>query len=302
VVVLADCGEGVDLHEASDFAIQTTAFPLSSTDTIGQGMETTVYRMRPLTSTRAPVVDALTNGDTNPYHLMRWFTFPSWRATNPEIGGFTVQGTPQGHPYNAIQVGYSDGAYIHDVKITGIPGYSPSPPGETFAFSLWHADDALVEDCVADGRVDDQGTVGVSASLFDHSYTKNTTHRRCLMQYANAGFGSASYECTGETWEDSRFLRNRKHLNIERTFGGTFRYTRCDFAGASVPYVAQVSTDPRYGSARVIFEDCTVDGDGILRVRVYGKSSVNSQEDADIRCIRNGVDVTDDPSRFRLVG
>jgi hypothetical protein len=115
------------------------------------------------------------------------------------------------------------------------------------------------------------------------------------------GFGSASFECAGESWEDSTFAHNRKHLNLERTFGGSFRYTRCHFTDAGAPYVAQISTDPAHGSAQVVFEDCTVDGDGVLRVRVFPPSPRNSQQDADIRCVVAGQDVTADPGRFQLV-
>lgn len=289
-----------DIHEAVDFAQQTTGWAPRATGITGKGVDVTVYRIKTLSSTHKAAVDALVPYNTNPYEVLRFFSSTSMAATNPDISYFTVQGTNQNHPYNGIQVGYSTGAHIHHLKITGIPGFSSSPPGETMLLSLWHADNAVVEDVVIDGRVDGVGTTGIAATLFGQNYVKNPTFRRCTAQYAGAGFGSATFECVGESWTDSVFSHNRKHLNIERTFGGTFHYTRCKFSGASVPYVAQVSTDPAYGSAKVIFEDCTVDGDGILRVRVYGPSSVNSQKDADIRCIKNGVDVTGDPTKFLL--
>lgn len=297
--VLLGNGPAPDLHEAVDFAYCNTAFPPFQTSTLGEGVDVTVYRVKPFTSTQAPMVDGLVEPQTNPLRVLRWF--PA-RLTAPlEIGNFTIQGTPQGHAYGATQIGYSFGAHVHDLKVTGVPGFASGPPGETFSIALWRSENALVEDCIADGRPDGRGTTGVAATLFSHAYTRGTVHRRCTAQYANAGFGSATYESTSESWEDSTFANNRRHLNIERTFGGTFHYTRCHFTNASVPYVAQVSTDPAHGSAKVIFEDCTVDRDGILRVRVYGPSSTNSQSDSDIRCLIGGQDVTDDPTKFQLV-
>lgn len=292
----------VQYIEATDFSVGGAYGFQNPKGYVGQGTgpDRTVYRLKPHSSTKT----APTTG-TNPFRIMMAGAgASSGTVTQPEIANLTIAGTdqtPTTTAYGGIRVGYSVGAHLHDLIVTGIPGYSSSPPGETFSIAMWHADDSLTEQVICDGRIDGKGTAGIAASLFSRSSCKRSTFKGCTAQYAEAGFGATTYISATETWEDSWFINNRKHLNLERTYGGVHRYTRCHFRGASVPYVAQVSTDPTIGSASVIFEDCDVDGDGILRVRVYGPSDKNSQKDSDIKCIQKGVDVTSNASKFLLV-
>lgn len=287
-----------EVIEFSNFATQWSGIFLDAKSLLGKGVGKTTYQMKPLTSTKADAVNALTSGQSNLCLLIRSGGLDSSHIySGIEIAGFTLRGTNQGHNYGGLNVGYSTGAYLHDLKITGIPGSSSSPPGETFALGAWHANNYRYEDIVLDGR-DDAG-VQVSASLLGINSVVTGVTRRLKSNYARYGFGAAVWDSRDLAFIDCDFRFNRKAINIEESRGGYYTFTRCDFRGTTgAAYIAQVSSTK--ASSKVTFNDCTFDND-LCKVLTYPGQTNGKQLDSDIKRFINGVDVTPDATKFQIV-
>jgi hypothetical protein len=99
--------------EFRDFAQAATSGLSSPTSgLLGAGVTATTYRMTPKTSTKSAPTAA---DSTNENYLMRFGAMSGPGPSGLDIGGFTLQGTDQGHLYNGLQVGWSTGAKVHDV-------------------------------------------------------------------------------------------------------------------------------------------------------------------------------------------
>lgn len=254
-----------------------------------------VFQMAPKSSTKASVA---ASGSTCPLRLVRLAGTDAGSSVNGlDFGNFDVRGNDQGHVFHGVTLGYSNGAKIHDGKISGIPGTASSPPGETFTLEAWRANNVTLTNLLLDGRRD--GTP-VAATLLGYNYTSNVTATNVTANYAAAGFAVAMYQCTGtNVFTDCDFRFCRKAINIEQANGGTYEFNRCDFRGTTgAPYAAQISAQPGTKSTVVTFRDPVVDS-WPLKVRTYPEQKL--QADSDIHCFVGGVDVTNDPTRFLLV-
>lgn len=291
-----------------DFGVANTAQPgvalwTKSGKFGGTDLTKTLYRMPANTSTKANVTSA-----TTPWFMMMFGGgSASTVATDLDVGGFTLDGTPQpnGLLYHGVRFGWSKGAKFHNAAVWGSRGTGSSPPQETFASPWWHADGGVLTDITLDGR-DKASLTPVAATLYGGTSCDSATIVRLKANYANAGFGLAVFLCRG-TYDirDSDFRYNRKAINIERHQGGTIRFTNCDFRSTkTVPYISQVSSEKT--STVVEYVDCQFDGD-LCQVQTYGTAVgsganawTNGQKDSDIRRIDNGKVITD-PAKFRLL-
>ncbi len=293
---------GPDIKTLTDFSQQSAGLFLGSGQLLGNGVDRTIYRLPTDTSTKT---DPSTG--TNQLKLIRSGGLSSGSAAAVDLGGFTVEGTDQAptlNGYGGIVVGYGTGSKIHDVKVTGIPGYASRPPGETFALALFHSDSASLRNVTLDGeRTSDGAKVG--ATLLGYNYTTGAhTITNLKANHAEYGFGLAMFQAAGSYTFNGGcdFSDNRKAINIEQSIGGTvYNFDGCDFRGTSgAPYVAQVTSIN--SSSQVYFRDPVVDS-WPLKVNCYSSaalSGANKQLDSDIHLIIHGVDVSNDPTKLQI--
>jgi hypothetical protein len=291
-----------DIRTLSDFAQQSAGLYLRSGQLLGSGVDRTIYRPAPHASTKK----APTSG-TNQLKLIRAGGLSAPTAAAVDLGGFTVQGTdqtPSLSSYGGIVVGYGSGSRVHDVKVTGIPGYASRPPGETFSLAMFHANSSSLTNVTLDGNRDSDGA-DVGATLLGYNYTTgNNTITDLTAHHANSGFGLAMFQTAGTyTFNgDCDLSHNRKAINIEQSIGGAvYNFDGCDFRGTSAaPYVAQVTSIK--SSSQVYFRDPVVDS-WPLKVNCYSSaalSGANKQQDSDIHLIIHGVDVSNDPTKLQI--
>jgi hypothetical protein len=257
----------------------------------GKGPGRTVLQMRPGSSTKAAKVAAIPDLQTNPFCLLSvGARSAAGRVSGIDVGGFTVQGTEQGHLYNGLFVGYSDGAHIHDIDAHAIPGGGSHQPKETFSMDGWHADNSLWENLNLTGD-------GVAASLLGMNSMKGFTVRNCKASGAVYGMGFTGYKCADFALIDLDASGNRRPLNFEQC-GGTIAIPRPDLRryGQSPPITVNSMNLGRLGSAKVTITDPIVDS-WPLRVGVTSdKSKNNTQLVSDIKLWVGGEDRTGDKS------
>jgi hypothetical protein len=291
-----------EVKTLTDFNQQQAGLYLGSGQLLGNGVDRTVYRLPPNTSTKT---DPTTG--TNQLKLIRAGGLSATNAATVDLGGFTVEGTDQTtslNAYGGIVVGYGKGSQVHDVKVTGIPGYASRPPGETFSLALFHSDSASLKNVTLDGNRASDGAP-VAATLLGYNYTTgNHTITNLAANHADYGFGLAMFQTSGTyTFGGGCDLsHNRKAINIEQSIGGSvYNFNGCDFRGTSgAPYVAQVTSIN--SSSRVYIRDPVVDS-WPLKVNCYSSaalSGANKQLDSDIHLIINGVDVSNDPTKLQI--
>lgn len=280
----------------SDFAQQSAGLYLASGTLNGSG---NTYRLTAHTSTKV----APTSG-TNQYKLIRAAGLNSGTAAAVAISNLTLEGTdqtPSLDSYGGLVVQYGSGSLVSDVTITGIPGYSSSPPGETFYLALFHSNSATLTRVTLDGyRTSDGAWVG--ATLLGYNYTTGT-HVITDLVATNAryGFGLAMFQAAGVyTFTGADMRNNRKAINIEQSIGGTvYNFNSCDFRGTSgASYIAQVTSIN--SSSQVIFRDPVVDSYPV-KVNCYSSAALNGankQLDSDIKLFIGGVDKTADSSKL----
>lgn len=282
---------GPEIVEFSDFAELNYA-PLATTSVgkllpavvVGKGVDRTIYRMKPGSSTKASKVP--TSG-TNPFTLLRVGGNDSAHVvTGIDLGGFTLQGTDQGHLFNGLMIGYSTGARLHDVAAHAIPGSSNEPPGETFTVNLWHANGALLERVVLTGD-------GVAASLFGINNLVGVTLTNCKATGAVYGMGFTGWKSSDITLTDCDLSGNRRPLNFEQC-GGSINLTRVDMRRAG--HLPHVTVNGNLSSAKVTITDPKVDAwpikVGVSSQPYQGLPQL--QKVSDVRLIVAGKDVSAD--------
>lgn len=249
------------------------------------------YSMVAKSSTKAATVAALAAGATNQYTLV---SLGGNDATQTlpgiNLGPFDLIGTDQGHLYNGLRVGYSVGAQLHDINITGVPGSASSPPGETFGISLWHCSGAEAN------RVKVLGA-GVGATLIGLNSSTDAFLTNCVANGSVYGFGLACWQTKDIQVIDFDARANRRALNFERC-SGTIFLTRVDMRGQTTtgPHIT-VNSDQ--ASAKVTITDPQVDA-WPLRVGVIVGSALylgkpQLQKVSDVQLVVGGKDVTADP-------
>jgi hypothetical protein len=282
----------------SDFNQQSAGLYVASGTLDGNGA---IYRLAAHSSSKV----APTSG-TNQYKLIRAAGLNAAGAAKVTIKNLILEGTDQLSSldsYGGLVVQYGSGHIISNVTVTGIPGYSSSPPGETFAAALFHSDNVTITNLILDGyRTSDGAQVG--ATLLGYNYTTGT-HTITGLKANNAkfGFGLAMFQAAGTyTFTSADMRNNRKAINIEQSIGGTvYNFNSCDFRGtSSVPYVAQVTSIN--SSSTVIFRDPVVDSFP-MKVNCYSSAALgglNKQLDTDIKLFIGGVDKTSDSTKLQI--
>jgi hypothetical protein len=280
----------------SDFAQQSAGLYVASGTLDGNGA---IYRLAANSSTKV----APTSG-TNQYKLIRAGGLNSAGAAKVIVKNLVLEGNsqlPNLNSYGGLVVQYGSGSSIQNVTVTGIPGYSSSPPGETFACAFFHTDNATITTLTLDGTRTSDGAV-VSATLLGYNYTTGV-HTITGLKANNAlnGFGIAMFQAAGSyTFTSADLRNNRKAVNIEQSIGGTvYNFNGCDFRGTTaVPYVAQVTSIN--SSSTVIFRDPVVDSFP-MKVNCYSSAALgglNKQLDSDIKLFIGGVDKTSDATKL----
>lgn len=276
-----------------------------NTSIIGDGIDRTIYSMVPYSSTRGPYVAALQKGDTNQCTLIRaGGEDGSHIETGLEYANFTLNGTDQGHIYNGLTVGYSDGAHIHDVKITNVPGDDVTPPGETFLMSLWHANNALIENVILDGG-------GVAATISGNNNIVGATFKNCQFLNSGCAMPLASWQSKDLTFIDCKFLNANRGINIENAYGGFHHFKNCEWSHYTYDFQLDmavgvwVAPNANVASTVTTVEDPVwdfdVDGPFVVRTFPVDRYPNCRQKNSDIHLVLNGVDVSDDPTKLKLI-
>lgn len=239
------------IYEFSDFAVPNTTgmrVPAICKGIIGSGTGTiddeegTIFRMVPNSSTKASQFPAQDNSTPG---LMSYIYIGGSQDTLL-LQNFRVQGTEQGHPYDALKIYNPLGKVtVQDLLITGWSGNNGAPPGETFGLSIYGAPDHLVERVEADGRRSSTGQAE-GAVCFTAGNCNKGTWRDCWghHQRANAWVGFQCFDVrtynlrVGPVADRSRLVGNYM-INHERTDGIVHTNTWWD--GASPNYGTNIT-------------------------------------------------------------
>lgn len=272
----------------------------------GLGRDLTVYRMAPMTSTHAAMVPLQAAGGTNPLSmLVVGGDNASHVVTGIDLSGFALHGTPQGHYYNGLRVGYSTGAKLRNILVKGIPGGGAANPDETFSVNLWHANGAQVNGVVVDGT-DDTGA-RVAASGFGINNLDGATITACAAHGTKYGNAITTYKCTNVVYVDNDWTGCHKPMNWEQNAGGVFRVIRNDLRRPD--HLPHMTINSNLGSSKLIITDPIVDA-WPLKVGIKLKSPTvdglylgkpQTQKVSDVQLIVGGVDVSADP-KYLLAG
>jgi hypothetical protein len=210
------------VFEVSNF--QTTAaihIPANVKGIVGSGNDT-IIRVKANTSTYAKSVPAQSTGQTNPLNIIKMND-----GLQPQIlSHFWLQGTEQGHLYNGLSIGKSKpGSSVTNLLITGIPGNSNTPPGETFGLNWWRSSDSVTRDVEIDGyrwtgntyasRV--KGVV-VGSSGFGYNSHDRAKLYNVYVHDHSTGMPTFWQSNNAQTW-NLKSIRNKIAINHERSFG-----------------------------------------------------------------------------------
>lgn len=290
------------VREFVDFTSQSSGIYVRGNLT-GDGVDRTTLRMKPRSSTKT----APTTG-TNQLHLIRAGGGLNQSVTlaGGDVGGFTLEGTDQGHLYNGLMVPWSTGVRVHDLLIKGIPGNSSAPPGETFSLNLWHANESRVERVKVDAKTSTGQSVGASLIGLNDCYGSTLTDVEATG--TTSGFGIAIWQCSDVKIRGGNFRNNRRAINTENMRGGVFEYDRCDVSGqtTSGPHIVFATA---IQSCKLIVRDpILAAGEWPLRIGVptlgsnyaAGGNKPHVQRVEDVQVFIGGVDVTADKSKVRV--
>ncbi|MDB5892792.1 MAG: hypothetical protein JWQ88_323 [Rhodoferax sp.] len=249
----------------------------------GAGVDRTIIRMRPHTSTKAGDVPTVPF-TTNQYSLMR--------VTGPvNLHDFTLQSTEQGHLYNGLRMHICDNPRVTNVKITGVPGSGSSPPGETFGLSDYRTNNAIYKNLEVDG-------MGVGASGFGANHSTNVTIEGGYFHGNSRGIGATFWQTHNVNIIDTASVNNRNGFNFERVTG-TINMVRPRIENISGRHDISFGTDRP--SAKVTIIDPVLPPGKKLRISIGSifQGGPNQQKRSDIKVIINGVDRTAEVVEFR---
>jgi hypothetical protein len=224
----------------------------------GSGVDKTVFRMKPNTSTAAGKVPAQgpPGGDlTNPLWLMR-----VGGAPNPplavQLSGFTLEGTPEGHLYNGLQLYWASGSALNDIKIKGIAGNNGANPGETFGIGTYHGSNLTFKHVEIDGT-DSTGKV-VAASHLGLNFSSEVTVEDSWFHHAAFGSGITAYQDTGShVYTRVRSSDNRAGFNFEQCSNGTVTLNNVEISNTPL---AHIIADSSLGSLKFVITDPILEG------------------------------------------
>ena len=228
------------------------------TGIVGAGIDATVMQMRPNSSTKAAQVPTAAF-TTNQLYVVR---VNNSGPGTPNLSGFTVLGTPQGHLYGGLLLFYPTGAQITDVKVKGIPGNNSFPPGETFGINDFHGANTTFTRVEVDGT--DSNGVQVGAAGIGFNKSAGATIVDSYVHDHGHSHGVTNYAGTGQvTYRNVRSNRNWTALNFEQVVG-TIVIDRCDVTGnravAAGGGPMHMVLDSSLGSSKVTITDPIFDG------------------------------------------
>lgn len=184
---------------------------------VGSGPGQTIFQVDPDTITSAQVSSwypADVAGNTNGLKV-----FVAANGSDVRFGQFTIRGTQQRVGGTGVPSGYDtyqyNGAFfykmtrplIHDLKITGIPGYKNEPPGETSALGLFIGDGAKLYRCEVDGRRDLDNAKITAAGIATNNNT-NVYLEGCSAHHNGFSHGFAFWQTNGITAVDCSATNN----------------------------------------------------------------------------------------------
>ena len=210
------------VFEVSNFKDRSKAVEVPSTvkGIVGAGRDT-IIRIKANTSTYASTVPAQSTGETNQLYIMRMNN-----GTAPQIlSDFWLQGTEQGHLYNGVMVGESKpGTTVSNLLITGVPGDSGFPPGETFGLNIWRGSNSVTRDIEVDGhRVTGNSYAArvtgavVGASPIGYNSHDGAKLYNAYTHDSMVGMPTFWQSNNAETW-NLQSIRNVTGINHERSF------------------------------------------------------------------------------------
>jgi hypothetical protein len=248
----------------------------------GSGVDGTVFRMRPGTSTRAPEIPVQSTGDTNNISLIRIGGGGSI-VRSPIISDFTLLGTEQGHLYNGLLVYYSTNGQIMRVKVKHIPGNASSQPGETFGINDYRSNGNVYSFIEIDGD-------GVGASGFGGNLGSNLTVVDSVSKNNPYSAGWTCNTYSNITYRRVSALDNGKMgFNFERV-SGTVLLDNCTML-RNKTYHISIANDQNTAQYTII--DPVFDG-AKLNVKVSGFAGNPMKQDINtIDLIVNGVERPD---------
>lgn len=138
--------------------------------------DNTILRMQANSSTKTP------GASLNSLCLIH-----IWKQRQAMFANFTLEGTEQGHDYNALRFSYCPSPTMFGVKEYGAhPGSMNYPPGETFGINVYMSDNAYVYDCEFDGRFRSTGA-RESASALGWNTASNAAVRNVYAHHGKTG-------------------------------------------------------------------------------------------------------------------
>jgi hypothetical protein len=253
--------------------------PARFTGVAGAGIDRTIIRMAPHTSTDAKNIPTAPM-TTNQYSLMRV------TGDGVNLHDFTLQATDQGHLYNGLRVHISKNPRITNMKVTGVPGASSSPPGETFGIDDYRTQNSVYKHIEVDGA-------GVGASGFGANNSTNVTIEHGLFHNNPHGIGATFWQTKDVTLIDCTTKDNHNGFNFERV-SGTVNLIRPVFGAISGTHDISIGTDQSNAVYNIV--DPVLPPGQKLRILVgknyLGKPSPQTR--ANVHVIVNGVDRTNE--------
>ena len=259
-----------------DFQANRHGADLPDTGLQGAGSGRTVIAMTPHTSTHEDDVPTAPF-TTNPLNLL------TSTGGSPQLGGFTLQATPQGHLYNGLRIGQATGARASDITVTGVPGNANYPPGETFAINDWRTLGSVWTHITVDGA-------GIGAAGFGANSSRDLTIRNSAFTGLRYSVGLALWQTNGITLDHISVLGNRAGINFERA-SGPIVIRDSTFANND-KYDLQFMTDRPGGQVTIV--DPVLAPEQRLRVHLPARyqGRANGQDRDAIRVLIDGVDRT----------
>ena len=260
----------------TDFRPNLLGANLGQRGLVGAGVGRTLVEMAPHSSTKAARIP------TEPYTTNQLYLLSTIGGA-PQLSGFTLLGTPQGHLYNGLRVARTVGARVHDVWIEHIPGGRSFPPGETFALNDYRTDHSVYTHLTIDGS-------GVSAAGFATNSSWNVTVNDSTFTRTAYSAGATIWQTRNVTMNRVRVVGNRSGINFERS-GGTIRMNRPTFRHNG-SFDLQFGTDLAGGT--VTITDPVLAAGQRLRLHVPARyhGRPNGQLRSRIHVLVHGVDRT----------
>ena len=198
----------VTLHDflAGEERIDAARIPAASAGLVGAGVDSSTITLAPHSSTRKSRVPT-TEYVVNPLNEVRV------SSSHAVVGGFTLQGTAQGHTYNGLRIERSTDPRIANVKVVGIPGDMDRPPGETFGINDYKTVGADYEHVEVDGA-------GVAAAGFAANGSQDITVCDTSSHDNTVSMGFAFWQVKNITLIDDTAEHNGfTGFNFERVSG-----------------------------------------------------------------------------------